>query len=127
MKARFVQFSFSLYSFRITNANGKSFKWWQRKRNKISKKHKNEDDDNDKKEDSRDEIQPVGFFQMYRYASRTNHFMYALGVFGALATGSTVPFNSLIFGDLANVSFDPFFSISYLLLNSTNGRNFVRF
>uniref|UniRef100_A0A1A9V7P2 ABC-type xenobiotic transporter n=1 Tax=Glossina austeni TaxID=7395 RepID=A0A1A9V7P2_GLOAU len=43
---------------------------------------------------------------MYRYASRTNHFMYALGVVGALATGSTVPFNSLIFGDLANSMID---------------------
>ncbi|KAL9915299.1 multi drug resistance 50 [Glossina fuscipes fuscipes] len=86
----------------ITNANGKSFKWWQRKRNKISKKDKNENVDNDKDKDSRDEIQPVGFFQMYRYASRTDQFMYALGILGALATGSTVPFNSLIFGDLAN-------------------------
>uniref|UniRef100_A0A1B0AKC4 ABC-type xenobiotic transporter n=1 Tax=Glossina pallidipes TaxID=7398 RepID=A0A1B0AKC4_GLOPL len=43
---------------------------------------------------------------MYRYASRADHFMYALGVFGALATGSTVPFNSLIFGDLANSMID---------------------
>ena len=41
---------------------------------------------------------------MYKYATPANKLMYVVGILGAVATGLTTPANSLIFGNLANVS-----------------------
>lgn len=42
---------------------------------------------------------------MFKYATTTNKLMYFVGICASIATGLTTPANSLIFGNLANVSF----------------------
>ncbi|XP_011185431.1 ATP-dependent translocase ABCB1 [Zeugodacus cucurbitae] len=67
------------------------------KKNKKSKK-----DDDDKGAEKEDDVEPVGFFKMFRYSTTKDRLLYFLGFLCAVATGLTTPANSLIFGNLAD-------------------------
>lgn len=41
---------------------------------------------------------------MFRYATKKDRMLYIIGLLAAVATGLTTPANSLIFGNLADVS-----------------------
>uniref|UniRef100_A0A0K8VT37 ABC-type xenobiotic transporter n=1 Tax=Bactrocera latifrons TaxID=174628 RepID=A0A0K8VT37_BACLA len=66
------------------------------------KKKKSKKGDDDKDVEKKDDVEPVGFFKMFRYATTKDKLLYALGLFCAIATGLTTPANSLIFGNLSN-------------------------
>ncbi|EDW02070.1 ATP-dependent translocase ABCB1 [Drosophila grimshawi] len=71
--------------------------------NKTKKNDKaDESTDGDKDDKPQDDVKPVAFFKMFRYASTKDRVLYIIGLLGAVATGLTTPANSLIFGDLAN-------------------------
>lgn len=73
------------------------------KKKKKSKNDKASDDEDPNK--PKEDIKPVSFFSMFRYATNNDRLLYFLGFAGAIATGLTTPANSLIFGNLTNVSF----------------------
>ncbi|KAH8233003.1 hypothetical protein KR026_002905 [Drosophila bipectinata] len=54
----------------------------------------------------KEEIKQVGYFQIFRYATNQDRFLYIIGLLAAVATGLTTPANSLIFGNLANDMID---------------------
>lgn len=54
----------------------------------------------------KEEVKQVGYFQIFRYATNTDRLLYVIGLLAAVATGLTTPANSLIFGNLANVSWN---------------------
>ncbi|XP_039955040.1 ATP-dependent translocase ABCB1 isoform X1 [Bactrocera neohumeralis] len=66
------------------------------------KKKKSKKGDDDKDDQKKDDVEPVGFFKMFRYATTKDKLLYALGLLCAVATGLTTPANSLIFGNLSN-------------------------
>lgn len=49
-----------------------------------------------------EEIPPLGFFQLFRYANMKDKTMIILGLLSAVATGLTAPANTFIFGNLAD-------------------------
>ncbi|XP_023032967.1 ATP-dependent translocase ABCB1 [Drosophila willistoni] len=89
--------------------NGKEKKSFEPNKTKKKSKH-DSSDDNDGSEDGdekpKDDIQPVGFFAMFRYATTKDRVMYGIGLLCAIATGLTTPANSWIFGNLANSMID---------------------
>lgn len=92
------------------NDEKKKASWWSRKKSK---------DDNGESEDSdkpKDDVQPVPFYKMFKYATTTNKAMYFVGILASIATGLTTPANSLIFGNLANVSIFIVHILIYLYL-----------
>lgn len=111
----FFLISVHLNLFRPINGEveGKS-RWWSRKKNKdnISENSSDKSEEDDK---PKDDIAPVAFFKMYKYSTPANKLMYVIGILGAVATGLTTPANSLIFGNLANVSFTIMLSKTCLL------------
>ncbi|XP_037948708.1 ATP-dependent translocase ABCB1-like isoform X1 [Teleopsis dalmanni] len=70
------------------------------KKNDSSKEGSKEEENDDNKK--KDDIKPVAFFQMFKYATGKNRLMYCIGILCSIATGLTTPANSLIFGNLAN-------------------------
>ncbi|KAM7343054.1 ATP-dependent translocase ABCB1-like [Cochliomyia hominivorax] len=56
---------------------------------------------NNRSDELKDDIEPVAFFKMFKYATPTNKLMYCVGVLAAIATGLTIPANSYFFGKLA--------------------------
>ena len=68
------------------------------------KKNKGNSDDDGGENKPKDDVEPVAFFKMFRYSTKTDKFMYFIGVLSALATGLTTPANSYIFGNLSNVN-----------------------
>ncbi|EDW61888.1 ATP-dependent translocase ABCB1 [Drosophila virilis] len=85
-------------SFTAKEKERKSFEPNKKKKNS---KHK-EPADNDEDEKPKEDIKPVGFFTMFRYASKKDRILYCIGLLCSLAMGLTTPANSLIFGNLAN-------------------------
>ncbi|XP_064544293.1 ATP-dependent translocase ABCB1-like [Drosophila montana] len=85
-------------SFADKDKEHKSFEPNKRKKNSKHKEAADSDEDDKPKE----EIKPVGFFTMFRYASKKDRILYSIGLICALGMGLTTPANSLIFGDLAN-------------------------
>ncbi|KAH8371803.1 hypothetical protein KR093_008900 [Drosophila rubida] len=87
-------------------ANDKERKSFEPNKKKKKSKHdtseESEEDDGRPKED----IKPVSFFKMFRYATTKDRVLYFIGFLGAIATGLTTPANSLIFGDLTNDMID---------------------
>ncbi|KAH8301534.1 hypothetical protein KR059_005587 [Drosophila kikkawai] len=77
--------------------------------NKSKKKSKHDDANEEEEEEGfkyQEDIQQVGYFQMFRYATKKDRMLYAIGLLAAVATGLTTPANSLIFGNLANDMID---------------------
>lgn len=75
--------------------------------NKSKKKSKHDEANADEEEETlkyQEDIKQVGYFQMFRYATTKDRTLYVIGLLAAVATGLTTPANSLIFGNLANVS-----------------------
>ncbi|XP_061392040.1 ATP-dependent translocase ABCB1 [Musca vetustissima] len=88
------------------NGEPKKSSWW--KRNKKGTETPTESETSEENPDAKpkDDVAPVAFFKMFKYATPTNKFMYIVGVLAAVATGLTTPANSLIFGNLANNMID---------------------
>ncbi|XP_064542584.1 ATP-dependent translocase ABCB1-like [Drosophila montana] len=86
-------------SFAAADKEPKSFE-----PNKTKKKNSKHDESTDSSEDDKpkEDIKPVGFLNMYRYATTKDRSLYTIGLLCAVATGLTTPANSLIFGNLAN-------------------------
>lgn len=72
--------------------------------NPTETKKKKKKGDDDKGDNQKDDVEPVAFFKMFRYSTTKDKLLYCLGFLCAIATGLTTPANSLIFGNLANVS-----------------------
>ncbi|XP_001975658.3 multidrug resistance protein 1A [Drosophila erecta] len=73
--------------------------------NKSKKKSKHDATDASDEKDGfhfDEEVKPVGYFQIFRYATKKDRALYVIGLLSAVATGLTTPANSLIFGNLAN-------------------------
>ncbi|XP_013110696.2 ATP-dependent translocase ABCB1 [Stomoxys calcitrans] len=88
------------------NGEPKKGGWWNRKK-KGTDTPPSEGEGSENGEDKpKDDVKPVPFFQMYKYATPTNKFMYVIGILSAIVTGLTTPANSLIFGNLANSMID---------------------
>ncbi|KAL7725942.1 hypothetical protein ACLKA6_013968 [Drosophila palustris] len=88
-------------------ANDKERKSFEPNKTKNKKKSKNDESDENEEDDGKpkqEEVPPVGFFKMFRYATTKDKTLYFIGFLGAIATGLTTPANSLIFGDLTNSS-----------------------
>ncbi|XP_034477395.1 ATP-dependent translocase ABCB1 [Drosophila innubila] len=89
-------------SFAANDKDRKSFE-----PNKSKNKSKNDkSEDNEDEDKPKDEVKPVSFFKMFRYATTQDRILYFIGFLGAIATGLTTPANSLIFGDLTNDMID---------------------
>ncbi|KAM8712490.1 hypothetical protein ACLKA7_012923 [Drosophila subpalustris] len=87
------------------SANDKERKSFEPNKTKNKKKSKNDESDENEEDDGKpkqEEVPPVGFFKMFRYATTKDKTLYFIGFLGAIATGLTTPANSLIFGDLTN-------------------------
>lgn len=85
------------------------------KKKKKSKNDKANDDEDPNK--PKDDIKPVSFFSMFRYATTKDRLLYFIGFLGAIATGLTTPANSLIFGNLTNVSYIDRYWSNYSFFN----------
>lgn len=75
--------------------------------NKSKKKSKHDESDASDEEDGsqyHEDVKQVSYFQLFRYATKKDRALYVIGLLSAVATGLTTPANSLIFGNLANVS-----------------------
>lgn len=107
LKNLFLDFAFNFnFSFlRPVNGETKKGEWWNRKKNGTETPTDSEGTSDDGDVKPKDDVEPVAFYKMFKYATGTNKFMYFVGVIAAIATGLTTPANSLIFGNLANVSF----------------------
>ncbi|XP_016973684.1 ATP-dependent translocase ABCB1 [Drosophila rhopaloa] len=73
--------------------------------NKSKKKSKHDEADASDEEDGfqyKEEVKQVSYFQLFRYATKKDRMLYAIGLLSAVATGLTTPANSLVFGNLAD-------------------------
>ncbi|XP_060657787.1 ATP-dependent translocase ABCB1-like [Drosophila nasuta] len=87
-------------SFAANDKERKSFE--PNKSKKKKSKHDNAEDTEEDDGRPKEDIKPVSFFSMFRYATTKDRILYFIGFVGAIATGLTTPANSLIFGDLTN-------------------------
>ncbi|KAH8413681.1 hypothetical protein KR222_003542 [Zaprionus bogoriensis] len=83
-------------------ANDKDRKNFEPNKTKKKKGKNDESIEDDGHAKPKEDIKPVSFFQMFRYATTQDRILYFIGFVGAIATGLTTPANSLIFGNLAN-------------------------
>ncbi|XP_037828263.1 ATP-dependent translocase ABCB1 [Lucilia sericata] len=85
------------------NGEKKKAHWWNRKKSKDDDSTSGNSEESDK---PKDDVQPVAFYKMFKYATTSNKIMYFVGILASIATGLTTPANSLIFGNLANNMID---------------------
>ncbi|EFA00893.1 ATP-dependent translocase ABCB1 [Tribolium castaneum] len=55
---------------------------------------------------------PVGFFKLFRYATKWDTFLMIIAVFASIGTGILQPLNTLLFGDLTGTIVDYVFTIN---------------
>lgn len=91
---------------RPINGEPKKTSWWSRGKKGTETPTPSEGSEEDPDAKPKDDVAPVAFYKMFKYATPMNKMMYAVGIVSAVATGLTTPANSLIFGNLANVSSD---------------------
>lgn len=90
----YIYFFLFIFHRQISDGDGRQDDTTKGKKKKSKKDDKEEDD-----------VEPVAFLKMFVYSTTKDKLLYALGILCAVATGLTTPANSLIFGNLANVSF----------------------